>query len=290
VSGPDFSSYFADMEIPEGGRIDERGVLHLPSGFHHFTQMVSPLRNADSLETIQVFSYPNVDGWSDAHMRDAVAAAHADGQVAFSWAGQMFEDAWQIRGMEEFLMDMMAQPEWASHILDRLMERNILYAEAAARAGVDYIMTGDDVATQQALMFSIDVWRTFLKERWAKVYAAARAIKPDIEIWYHSDGNIETIVPELIEIGVTILNPVQPECVDPVDLKRRYGDRLVFDGTIGTQTTMPFGTPDDVRAVVSTRVKDLGVDGALILSPTHVLEPEVPVENILAFLEAAREV
>jgi uroporphyrinogen decarboxylase len=110
-----------------------------------------------------------------------------------------------------------------------------------------------------------------------------------VRIWYHSDGNIAEIIPELIEIGVDILNPVQPECMDLVRLKQDFGDRLVFDGTIGTQSTMPFGTPEDVRTVVRDRIAKLGGDGALILSPTHVLEPEVPIENIRAFFDAAAE-
>ncbi|HEX2999468.1 MAG TPA: uroporphyrinogen decarboxylase family protein, partial [Armatimonadota bacterium] len=114
-----------------------------------------------------------------------------------------------------------------------------------------------------------------------------RSINPDIKVWYHSDGNIGAIVPELIEIGVDILNPVQPECLNLSFLKKEYGRNLVFDGTIGTQTTLPFGTPEEVRRVVGERMELLGGDGALMLSPTHVLEPEVPLENIRAFVEAA---
>jgi len=155
-------------------------------------------------------------------------------------------------------------------------------------AGADELHTGDDVASQNALMFSREHWREFIKAKWTKVYAAAKEIKPDIQIRYHSDGNITEIIPELIEIGVTILNPLQPECVDVEDIKKKYGDRIVIDGTIGTQTTMPFGTPDDVRECVKKRVETLGQDGALILSPTHILEPEVPIENILAFVESCR--
>ena len=186
-------------------------------------------------------------------------------------------------------MDMIDRPEWCEHILDRLTETNLAIACAAARAGVDVIRTGDDVANQQRLMFRRDHWRRFMKTRWAKVYAAARAIKPNLEIWYHSDGNIEAIIPELIEIGVTILNPVQPECLDPVAVKRQYGDRLVIDGSIGTQTTMPFGGPDDVRETIRERVRTIGRDGAFIISPTHVLEPEVPLDNIAAFIETSLE-
>jgi uroporphyrinogen decarboxylase len=136
-------------------------------------------------------------------------------------------------------------------------------------------------------MFRQDHWRRFMKSRWVKVYAAARAIKPDVQIWYHSDGNVASIIPELIEIGVTILNPVQPECVDPLSVKRQYGDKLAIDGAIGTQTTMPFGTAGEVRDMIRERARTIGHDGAYIISPTHVLEPEVPLENIAVFVETA---
>ena len=98
--------------------------------------------------------------------------------------------------------------------------------------------------------------------------------------------NIEPIIPDLIDIGVTILNPVQPECMDPVKLKNQYGDKLAFDGTIGIQTTMPFGTSEDVDNEVKRMIETVGKGGGLIIAPTHVLEPEVPIENIAAFMNA----
>ena len=128
----------------------------------------------------------------------------------------MYERAWQVRGYEPFLMDLLSDREWAELLLDRFCDNNLRVAEAAARADYDCIATGDDVANQNALMFQPDLWREVMKPRWAKVIAAARAIKPDIQVWYHSDGNIEVILDDLVEIGVTILNPVQPECMDPV--------------------------------------------------------------------------
>jgi uroporphyrinogen decarboxylase len=108
-------------------------------------------------------------------------------------------------------------------------------------------------------------------------------------IFYHSDGNATAIVPDLIEIGVDILNPVQSECMDPGEMKRLYGDRLSFWGTIGTQTTLPFGTPDDVRREVKTRMETVGVGGGLVLAPTHMVEPDVPWENLVALVEAVHE-
>ncbi|MHB9030870.1 MAG: uroporphyrinogen decarboxylase family protein [Candidatus Latescibacterota bacterium] len=286
---PDFSRYFESRDITENAFINHLGVLEVPGSMFHFTGYVSPLRDARRFEDLELFPWPNIDGYAVSHMTGEVRAAHERGKVAGCWIGHMYEDSWQIRGYEQFLMDMIDRPEWCEYVLDRLQARNLSIVRAAASAGVDWIKTGDDVANQRAMMFSVGMWRRFMKPRWAEVFSLARSIKPDIEIWYHSDGNIEPIIPELIEIGVTILNPVQPECLDLSSLKAEYGDRLVFDGAIGTQTTMPFGTPDEVRKTVRERIRTLGSDGALILSPTHVLEPEVPLNNLRAFVEAAKE-
>lgn len=285
---PDLAHFYDGEPIPDGSYLDAHGVLHVPGSSYHFTHRVSPLRNADSLDEIESYPYYRAPIDDDETLRGEAERAHAAGRVSLCWIGHMYETAWQIRGYEEFLMDMIAEPDRAEFILETITQGNIARAEAAARAGVDYLRTGDDVANQNTLMFRKDMWQKFMKSRWARVYEAARRIKPDIHIWYHSDGNIQDIIPDLIDIGVTILNPVQPECMDIHEIKRRYGDKLVLDGTIGTQTTMPFGTADEVRQTILSRVEDLGQDGALILSPTHVLEPEVPVENVLTFFETCR--
>ena len=285
---PDYSQYYSDIDLPEGARIDGNGVLNLPGSMCHFVKLVSPLRNADNLSELEAYPYPSVSGFETDHMASAVRTLHEQDRVVAGEIGHMYEDAWQIRGYEQFLIDMAINREFAEYILDRITERNLGLTTACARAGVDYLATGDDVANQITLMFSADDWRHFMKPRWAKVFAAARAIKPDIEIFYHSDGNIEEIIPELIEIGVTILNPVQPECLDPFEMHGKYGDRLTFDGTIGTQTTMPFGTVDDVRQAVGDMIEAVGPAGGLILAPTHLLEPEVPLENIYAFFDSVK--
>ncbi|HOV21671.1 MAG TPA: uroporphyrinogen decarboxylase family protein [bacterium] len=284
----DFSEYYRDVEIPEGSFINSLGVLEVPAGYYHFTGYISPLRNVKSISDIENFPFPQAEKFSPANMKEDVEKAHKEGKVSVCWVGHMYETSWQIRGYQEFLMDMIENPEWCEYILDRITERNIKIAELGARAGVDYIKTGDDVANQKSLMFSKEMWRKFIKSRWKKVYEKARSIKPDIQIWYHSDGNIEEIIPELIDIGVTILNPVQPECLDIYKIKREYGKYIVFDGTIGTQSTMPFGKDEDVKSVVRERKEKLGYDGALIISPTHILEPEVPIENIEAFIEECK--
>jgi uroporphyrinogen decarboxylase len=286
---PDFSQYYTGLEIPANAIINSLGVLCVPGSMYHFTRYISPLRNAQQFEELESFIYPNIEGYTEEYMADEVKTAHMQGKAVNCWVGHMYESAWQIRGYEEFLMDMLTQPEWCEYILDRITETNKKVAIAGAKAGVDFLRTGDDVANQITLMFSIEHWRKFIKPRWAEVYAAAKAIKPEIQIWYHSDGNIESIIPELNEIGVTILNPIQPECLDPIKVKQKYGVQLVLDGTLGTQTTFPFGTPEDVRNLVRERIKTVGYDGALILAPTHVLEPEVPIENIRTFIDTVKE-
>ena len=154
---------------------------------------------------------------------------------------------------------------------------------------MDLIFCGDDVANQNAMMFNPDTWRGLIHSRWAKLWRAVKQIHPDVRIKYHSDGNVMDIVGELIDAGLDILNPLQPECLDVDDVHRRFGERLSFDGCIGTQSTMPFGAPADVRRRVREVVDRYGSDGGLIVAPTHVIEPEVTVENVEAFVEACRE-
>ena len=136
---------------------------------------------------------------------------------------------------------------------------------------------------------SKELWRKWLKPRLLEVITAARSIKPDIHIFYHTDGKVDPVIPELIEIGIDILNPVQPECMDVYELHREYGKYLSFWGTIGTQTTMPFGTVKEVKEVARERIEKIGRFGGLVLGPTHSLQPDVPWENIVALFEAINE-
>ena len=285
---PDYSRFHPGREHGKDGfTIDANGCGHLNHGFHHFTEYISPLRNATSIDELE--QYPLIDNatWSDDAMRRACKEAHARGDYAQAWIGHMYENAWQVRGYEEFLMDLLAQREWAELLLDRFRANNERAAAAAARTGYDCIAIGDDVANQNTMMFQPDLWREIMKPRWAGVIAAARVHKPDIHVWYHSDGNIQDILDDLIEIGITILNPVQPECMDPLTVRKRCGKRLAFDGCVGTQTVFPFGTPDDMHRTIRSLVDNLdGLNGGLMLSPTHVLEPDVPPENVVAFFEA----
>jgi uroporphyrinogen decarboxylase len=140
---------------------------------------------------------------------------------------------------------------------------------------------------QHSTMMSVDMWRQWLKPRFARVIRAAKEIKPDILAFYHSCGYVLPFLDDLIEIGVDILNPVQPECMAFDEVHKLVGNRLSFWGTIGTQTTLPFGTPEEVRRVVRSRLETCGAKGGILIAPTHLVEPEVPWANLQAMAEEA---
>jgi uroporphyrinogen-III decarboxylase len=151
--------------------------------------------------------------------------------------------------------------------------------------GVDIIMCGDDVGTQQGMMISPQVWRKRLKPRLDQLFKTFRQSNPEIIIIYHSDGNIEPIIPDLIELGLDVLNPIQPKCMDPIEIKRKYGDRLAFFGTIDEQETLPFLDEEEVRREVKSRIQKVGYNGGLLLGATHNIQPDTPIKNITAMYD-----
>ena len=133
------------------------------------------------------------------------------------------------------------------------------------------------------------MWEEIFKPRLARVIQAAKAANPETLIFYHSDGNVWDAISGLIDAGVEVLNPVQPECIDPAAAKDTFGDQLAFFGTISVQQTMPFGTPDDVRAEVKTRMQTIGKGGGLIMGPTHHVQLDTPMDNFWAMVNTIKD-
>ncbi len=285
---PDRSRWLQKMP-PQTFLVDPiYGTMAIPAGYYHFHGYVFPLQDAETIADIEAYPFADIfRPECHEHLEGEVKACHEKGYFVTGFAGHIFETSWQLMGMERFLEGMLTEPALVEALLERITELNCFRARRLAEAGVDMLQVGDDVGMQTGLMMHPNVWRKFLKPRLKRVIDAAKAVRPDLPVWYHSDGNIMAIVDDLIEIGVTVLNPVQPECMDVVEVERRWGDKLAFWGTIGTQSVMPFGTPEDVRREVK-RMIDLFAPG-LVLAPTHKLEPDVPWENIVAFFEAVEE-
>lgn len=198
----------------------------------------------------------------------------------------IFESAWALRGYEQLMMDFLSDPDLAERILDFTFCHHLIAAQKLVELGVDMVWLGDDVGSQRAMLISPDTWRRFLKPRMAQLIASLRRINPQIKVAYHSDGFIYPIIPELVEIGVDILNPIQPAAMDPVRLKHEFGDKLCFWGSMDLQHTLPYGTADEVRAEVAERLNTLGMDGGLIVGPTHNVQLDVPLENFWAMVHA----
>ena len=146
------------------------------------------------------------------------------------------------------------------------------------------IWMGDDVGMQTGMLISPRTWRRFFKPRMASFIAELKVINPQVKVAYHSDGDISAIIPDLIEIKLDVLNPIQPACMDPAELKQKYGDRLCFWGSMDEQYTLPFGSAEAVRAEVLTRLNTLGKNGGLILGPTHHVQLDTPMENFWAIV------
>ena len=196
----------------------------------------------------------------------------------------IFETAWALRGYERLMTDMALNPDLAERILDVPYQFHLTAAKKLVELGVDMVWIGDDVGAQNAMLISPRMWRRFFKPRMAAFIAALKAINPAIKVAYHTDGNILPIIPDLIEIGLDVLNPIQPACMDPAQLKKDFGQHLCFWGSIDEQYTLPFGTPETVRSEVLQRLSTLGKDGGLILGPTHHVQLDTPMENFWAMV------
>jgi uroporphyrinogen decarboxylase len=203
--------------------------------------------------------------------------------------GEIFETAQRLRGFERMMADFFLNPELLEYLFKQLASIAAQSVAILARAGVDIICLDDDVGEPSRMMISPDLWRRFLKDHLAQIINVARKADPSVRILYHSDGYIEPIIPDLIEIGVNAVNPVQPDVMDPVELKRKYGSRLAFWGTVGSASDWIYGSPGTIESEVKKRIETVGQGGGLVLAPAYDLEPEVKWENVLAFLKAARE-
>ncbi|MFN2220645.1 MAG: uroporphyrinogen decarboxylase family protein [Anaerolineae bacterium] len=197
----------------------------------------------------------------------------------------LFERAWTLRGFERFLLDMADNPGFASDLLERITEIQLVLIRRFLEMGVDGGYFGDDYGAQNNLLFSPRMWRTLIKPRLARMFAPFR--EAGLPVILHSDGQIAAILPDLVEIGLTAINPVQPEVIGHAWLRRTFGNRLACYGGVSTQTVLPQGSPQQVRQAVADCLATLAPEGTgLVLAPSHRLMTDVPMENVEALLEA----
>jgi uroporphyrinogen decarboxylase len=278
--------------LPADTEFDVLGLGHSKGSeaAFHMTHMHHPLAGADQTEEIVNYPLPVVRKEENKPLFNKVKELHSKGLAAMCMMQMtIWEAAWYLRSMEDLLMDMMTGDEKANILFDKILEYQIQRATIHAEAGVDILSLGDDVGMQTGPLMSVEMWEAWIKPRLRKVIDSARNIKPDILIFYHSCGDATLFIDGLIDAGVDILNPIQPECMDFNKIHDKFGHKLSFWGTLGTQQLLPFGTPEQVRELSIERIRKCGEKGGLILGPTHLVEPEVPFENLVAMKEAALE-
>jgi uroporphyrinogen decarboxylase len=272
---------------PEQVATYERWGYHPEDGHRR-----NPLARARSLDDLRSFPFPDASAPQDAEdVARQVEDLHARGLAAGGnlphLGGELFETAWRLRGLENFLIDLVRRPDWAHYLLDRLTDLALRNAETLARARIDVLALDDDVGMPGTMMISPDTWTEFFKPRLAEIIRAARAVHPALRVLYHSDGYFEPIIEGLIEIGVNAVNPIQPEHMDAARLRTLFGPRVALWGTVGRQTTFSFAAPTEIREEVRHRIETLGRAGLVLCPAYDIDEPDIPWENVAAFLEAA---
>jgi uroporphyrinogen decarboxylase len=292
---PKAASSFELNYEPDGSFWDEWGI-HLKPMASYYERAGEPLKDA-TVEDLETYPWPDpsdpsrFEGLAEEARRFRLETDLS--LVAGSiWSGA-FQQCWYLRGMQRFFEDLLLHQDFAKALLDKV---STIYAQLwrafldAVGPYVDIVVTADDLAGQTGPLLSPETYRAVVKPAHARQFEAIRE-KTDARIFYHSDGALMKLIDDLIEIGVDILNPIQPlpGLMEPEVLRARYGNRLVFHGGVDVQSLLPKGEPGEVRAFVQRYYRILGAE-RYIMAPANTILPGTPPENIAAAFEAARDV
>lgn len=280
--------------------VDEWGLIwEKPQGALYYDIIKSPLSGDVTEKDIENYAWPSPSEpglWEG--LVEKGKQYHEEGYAVIleSICSGIFEMGCRLRGYETFYMDMAMNPAVTAALLDKLVELKIqFYEEAAKRLGpyVHFIREGDDMAGQESFLISPQMYRDIIKPRHKQLFEAQRKLfPPPFYVFFHSDGCIFDIIPDFIEIGVDILNPLQltAKDMDAEKVKREYGKDISFwGGGVDTQNILPRGTPKQVRQNVTERIKKLSPDGGYIFGTVHNIQDDVPLENIVALFETFME-
>jgi uroporphyrinogen decarboxylase len=279
-----------DLSYPE--RLSEDGLCRFDwwGAGHDTGEEGYFIRNIPLRETKDLEAY----AWPDPEQVDLLEGAkrtiESYGQeyfIAPNLGFALFERAWSLRGLEQFLMDMALDTGFAGELLDRITEIQLRLIRRYLELGVDGGYFGDDYGAQNGLMMSPATWRKLFKPRLARMFAPFKA--RGLPVILHSDGQIQMILPDLVEIGLTALNPAQPEVLEHTWLAENFGGQLAFYGGISTQTVLPGGSPGAVGQAVERCRRVLAPQGTgLLLAASHRMMTDIPMENVEALVEAFR--
>lgn len=205
-------------------------------------------------------------------------------------SGSIFEPCYHIRGMDRLMVDMIENPELVEIFFDNAADFTQKVCLNALEYPIDWVWLGDDIGGQSAMMMSPTMWRSMLKPRLAGIIQAIRSKRPGITIAYHSCGAIRPVIADLIEIGIDVLNPIQPLCpgMNPEELKKEFGNSLAFMGGLDTQEFLIYADPEEVSRHSHRLIEAMSQGGGYIFAASHTIQPDTPMENILALTDAVK--
>ena len=201
----------------------------------------------------------------------------------------IFEALKYLRGITQSLIDIVANKDIAHKVMDISVDYHLKLGLKLIDRGVDLLWLADDIGGEHTLLMSPQIFREMIKPKMGYMIGELKKKSKDIKVAFHSDGYIEPVIDDLIEVGVDLLNPIQPESMDPSFIKKRYGKKICLWGTVSTQQTLPFGTSEDVENEIRERIKTCGSGGGFLLAPTHNIQLDVSFENIQAFYDAIKK-
>ena len=272
--------------VAPGTTYDEWGNGHWAGGTEGTVDKMYPaLASATSVEDVRALPTPVIRDDIDTA---AIEAFHAAGYPVLGYGGSVYEWSWWIRGMEQFMMDLVSNVKLAEALIDKITAYTTQLATVSARAGIDVICFYDDAGMQHGMQISPKLWRQFIKPAWKQVLETVRQLRPEAHFFLHNCGKIDAIIPDIIELGFDILHPVQPECMDFAFLYREYGKEIVLTAAMSSQKVFPFSSPAQVRQEVRRLAAVVADDRRCILMPSNVIQPETSWANVVAFAEEAR--
>jgi uroporphyrinogen decarboxylase len=218
---------------------------------------------------------------------EQIAATAGDRYLLACFSSPLFQRAWFLRGMAEFMMDMALREEFTEALLDRLMRFSIGIVREVGRRGADGIFFYDDYAQQSGLLFSPGMFRRYFAPRLGQIFGAAKSA--GLDVFFHCCGDCSAVLEDLRAAGAQVFNPFQAEVMDVRRLADQFAGRLAFYGGISTQRTLPFGTVAEVREEAARMIALFRRRGGYILSAAHAIQRDVALENVLALVQAARE-
>jgi uroporphyrinogen decarboxylase len=282
---------FPTQTMDDGLIVNEWGMKFKTTGlyneFHEF-----PLSGAETKEDIDEYRFP-IPGAKGRYnsASKTISKFSASHGIVGDLETSIFETAWYLTGMEKFFMDMMLESGYVEPLLDKIMQVNTEIGKEMVRMGADMIWAGDDFGSQLSMIMDPETWRKLFKPRIKWMFEQFRSVNPSIKIAWHSCGSIIPIIPDFIEIGLDILNPIQPLATNmtPEYLNKEFAQDLTFFGGIDVQDLLPNGTPEFIKEEVKRVAGILCEKGHYIIAPAHNIQDDTPVENIMAFFSAVKE-